>query len=88
MLFTALFYPLALALMAAGFLAFVMLVLKVDILVVGSAVLWFYFLNAALVFSLSKRTLKMLGFYNLFLALVLVVGLLALFSAIGLVLGA
>jgi hypothetical protein len=87
-LLTALFYPLALALVAAGFLAFIMLVLGMDVLVVGSVVLWFYFLSAVLVFSLSKRTLKILGFYNLFLALVLMVGLLSLFSAIAWALGA
>jgi hypothetical protein len=86
-LFAALFYPLAMALAAAGLLAFMMLCFGVDVLVVGSVVLWFYFISAATVFSLSKRALKMLGFYGVFLVLVLVAGALALLSTIGWMLG-
>jgi hypothetical protein len=81
-LFVALFYPLALALMAAGFLAFIMLLLKIDLIVVGSVALWFYFICAVLVFVVSKRVLKMLGFHGLFLVMILVAGVLASLSTI------
>ncbi len=78
----ALFYPFSIATVAAGFLAFVMLIVKMDPLLIATVVLWFYFACAASIYLISKDALKALDVHKLFLGLTLMAGLLAALSAI------
>ena len=77
----ALFYPFTIATIAAGFLAFVMIVLKVDFLTVSTVVLLFYFACAASIYFISERALKAFGFRGLFLGFIITIGILAILSA-------
>ncbi|MDH5442768.1 MAG: hypothetical protein OEX16_00460 [Hadesarchaea archaeon] len=83
----ALFYPFSIATIAAGFLAFVMIVLKVDLLTISTVVLWFYFACAASIYFISERALKAFGFRGLFLGFTITIGVLAVLSAVLFVLG-
>lgn len=85
-LLLALFYPLALAACAAGFIAFVLLLLKFPLLVVSAVVLWFYFICAATVYATSKPVLDLLGIERKFLCLVAAMATFAAISA-GLIIG-
>ena len=78
----ALFYPFTFATIAAGFLAFVMIVIKADILTVSTVVLWFYFACAASIYFISERALKAFGFRGLFLGFIITIGILAILSAV------
>lgn len=78
----ALFYPFAITTMAAGFLALVMILLKLDLLIIATVVLWFYFAAASAIYMISKDVLKALGLHRFFLSLTAAVGVLALLSAI------
>lgn len=78
----ALFYPFTIATIAAGFLAFVMIVLKVDILTVSTVILWFYFACAASIYFISERALKAFGVRGLFLGFIITIGILAILSVI------
>ncbi len=82
----ALFYPFTIVTIAAGFLAFVMIVLKVDIFTVSTVVLWFYFACAASIYFISERALKAFGVRWLFLGFIITIGILAILSVILLVL--
>jgi len=77
----ALFYPFSIATVAAGFLAFVMIVLKADILTVSTVVLWFYFVCAASIYFISERALKAFGVRGVFLGFIITIGVLAILSA-------
>jgi len=77
----ALFYPFTIVTIAAGFLAFVMILLKFDILMVSTVVLWFYFACAASIYFISERALKVFGFRGLFLGFIITIGILAILSA-------
>jgi len=72
-----LFYPFTTALIAAGFLAFVMLVVGVRPLLTSAAMLWFLFACWVAIYALSRPALRALGFNRLFLGLTLTAGLLA-----------
>ena len=78
----ALFYPFTIAIVAAGLLAFVMLLLKLDLLLVATVVLWFYFACAASIYAISRDALRALGMHRLFLGLLLTIGVLAILSAL------
>ncbi len=77
----ALIYPFTIATIAAGFLAFVMIVLKVDIFTVSTVVLWFYFACAASIYFILERALKTFGIRGLFLGFIITIGILAILSA-------
>lgn len=77
----ALFYPFSIATIAAGFLAFVMIVLKIDILMVSTVVLWFYFACAGSIYLISEQALKAFGVRELFLGFTIIIGILAILSA-------
>ena len=77
----ALFYPFTIATIAAGFLAFVMIVVKLDLLVVSTVVLWFYFVCAASIYLISEKALKAFGMRRLFLGFTITVGIFAVLSA-------
>jgi predicted neutral ceramidase superfamily lipid hydrolase len=81
-LLVTIFYPLTFVMIVAGFLAFILLLFNISFLVVGCMVFWFYFLSVAVVFSMIRKPLKMLGFYKLFLALLMAVGALAIISTV------
>lgn len=83
---TALFYPFTIATVAAGFLAFVMIMLNLDLLFIATIVMWFYFACAASIYLISKDALRALGVHRLFLGFTLTAGLLAVLSAAVLVL--
>lgn len=76
-----LFYPFVLATVAAGFLAFVMILLKLDLLLIATVVLWFYFACAASIYAISKDALKALGVHKPFLGFTVTMGVLAVLSA-------
>jgi hypothetical protein len=78
----ALFYPFTLAACAAGFVAFLMLLLKFPMLTVSTIVLWFYFISAASIYLISKSALKSLGMHRLFLGFIVTIGTLAILSAL------
>ena len=78
----ALLYPFTFATIAAGFLAFVMIVLKVDILTVSIVVLWFYFACTASIYFILERALKAFGVRGLFLGFIITIGILAILSAV------
>lgn len=80
-LLLALFYPLALAACAAGFIAFILLLLKFPLLVVSAVVLWFYCICAAAVYVTSKPVLDLLGVGRKFLWLVAAMTIFAAISA-------
>ena len=78
----ALFYPFSIATIAAGFLAFVMIVLKFDFLTISTVVLWFYFACVASIYFISERAIKAFGFRGLFLGFTITIGVLAILSAV------
>lgn len=86
MILTALFFPFTIATVAIGFLAFVMILLNLDLLLVATVVLWFYFACAASIYAISKDALRALGVHRFFLGFTLTIGLLAALSAVVLVL--
>jgi hypothetical protein len=81
-IFFALFYPFTVAAIAAGFLAFVMLVLKISMAAVSAIVLWFYFICAASIYLMSKQAIERLGMRRLFLGLILTISMLAILSSV------
>lgn len=83
----AIFYPFAIASMAAGLVAFIMILLKLDLLLIATIVLWFYFASAASIYAISKNVLKILGVRKYFLSFTVTMGLLAILSAVLLVSG-
>jgi hypothetical protein len=81
-----LFYPLTIAALAAGFIAFIMLVLKFDMLIVSTIVIWFYFLCASSIYLISREVLKLTNAKKLFLAIVISIGTFAGLSTLILIL--
>jgi hypothetical protein len=81
-IFLALFYPFSIATVAAGFLAFIMLMLKLPMLAISTTVLWFYFTCAASIYLMSKQVIESFGMRRLFLSFVVTIGILAILSAI------
>lgn len=74
----SLFYPFALALSVAGFLAFVLLVAGVDPSLVSTVTIWFYFACSAMLCAMLAPALRNLGFHRFFLGYIGILGLLAL----------
>jgi hypothetical protein len=81
-IFFALFYPFTIAAVAAGFLAFIMLVLKVSLAAVSGVVLWFYFICAVSIYVISRQAIERLGMRRLFLGLIVTISMLAILSAV------
>lgn len=78
----ALFYPFTVATMAAGMLAFVMIVFNIDLLLIGMVVLWFYFVSIVSIYFISEEALKKFSVHKLFLTLMITIGILAVLSSI------
>jgi hypothetical protein len=68
--------------MAVGLLAFVMILLKLDLLLIATIVLWFSFSSAAAIYVISKNVLRSLGLHRFFLSFTITIGVLALLSVI------
>jgi len=75
-------YPFAIATMATGLLAFVMILLKLDLLLTATIVLWFSFASTTAIYIISKNILRSLGLHRFFLSFTITIGVLALLSAI------
>lgn len=80
----ALLYPFTLASIAAGFLAFVMIFLKLDLPLISTLVLWFYLACTLSIYSITARALKTFGLHRFFLAFIVVLGLLAVLATLAL----
>lgn len=80
-----LFYPFSLATIAAGFLAFIMIVLNFDTLVISNVVLWYYFACVASIYTVSARALGAFGLSKFFLGFTITIGVLAVLSAAALI---
>lgn len=85
---TALFYPLSITTISAGFLAFVMIVLRIDLLLVGAVTLWFYFASTISIYVITKEALKKFKLQKIFWAIMAVAGSLAVISSLLLLFGA
>ena len=83
----ALFYPLSIATVSAGLIAFVLIVMRMDPLLIGAVTLWFYFVSAVSIYAITKEALKVFGVQKLFLGLMLTVGAFAAFASLLLLLG-
>lgn len=83
----ALFYPFAIATVTAGLLAFVLILLRFDMLLIATVVLWFYFMCAVSIYLISKDALRTIGVNRIFLGFTITIGVLAVLSALMLGLG-
>ncbi|MEM3402141.1 MAG: hypothetical protein QW179_00435 [Candidatus Hadarchaeales archaeon] len=83
-LLTAVALPMSFVMIATGFLAFLMILLKIDQKLMASVVLWFYFIGTAMVFAISKPALKIFGFWKPLILFLGVLGGLAAASTIAL----
>lgn len=82
-----LFYPLSIAAVSAGLMAFVMIIMKMDPLLIGTVVLWFYFVSTISIYVITKEALKAFGLIKLFLGLMVIVGVLATLTSLLFLLG-
>jgi len=76
----ALFYPLSVATISAGLIAFLMILLKMDPLLTSAVTLWFYLISAVSIYLITKEALVTFGVQKIYLGLILTVGFLALAS--------
>jgi hypothetical protein len=74
----ALLYPVALTLLTAGLLAFILLLFKVKLTLVAFVVLWFLSLGLTAVFVISRKALSSFGIQRYFCLAVAVAWLLTL----------
>ena len=82
-----LFYPLSIAAVSAGLIAFVMIIMKMDPLLIGAVVLWFYFISTVSIYAITKEALKAFGVQKLFLAIMVTIGVFAAIASFLLLLG-
>jgi len=66
-LLSALFYPLTVAMISAGLVAAVMIILKVRMIAVATVVFWFYWVCVASIYFMSRKLAEMLEMKKLFL---------------------
>jgi len=66
-LLSALFYPLTVAMISAGLVAAVMIILKVRMIAVATVVFWFYWVCTASIYMMSRKLAEMLEMKKLFL---------------------
>ena len=85
-LVSALFYPLSIATIAAGLLAFVMILLKVRMLIVATVVIWFYWVCVLPIYLMSRPLAETLGMKKIFLGFFATTSLLTTLATILLVL--
>lgn len=78
----ALLYPFTLASIAAGFLAFVMIFMKLEPPLVYASVLWFYLVCTLSIYLVTGKALKAFGLSKFFLAFMAILGLLAVLTTL------
>ena len=83
----ALLYPLSTVTIAAGFLALVMIVFNIDVFLIGTVVLWFYFFSTVTIYAISKEALKAMGFNRFYVGFMVTIGVLATLALLLLLLG-
>ncbi len=81
-LLAALFYPLSIVTIAAGFIAFIMILLKIRMLVTATVVFWFYWACSLPIYRMSKPLAEMLGVKKVFFGFFAAVSTLAALSTI------
>lgn len=81
-LILALFYPFTIATCMAGFIAFLMLLLKFPILAASTVMLWFYLACAASIYIVSKPAVRLLEMQKPFLLFTFTVCIFAVLSTI------
>ncbi len=81
-LVSALFYPLSIATIAAGLVAFIMILLKVRMLIVATVVIWFYWVCVLPIYLMSRPLAETLGMKKIFLGFFATISVLAVLSAI------
>lgn len=81
-LLAALFYPLTVAMVSAGLIAALMIILKIPMLVVATVVFWFYWACAASIYLMSRKLAEMLGMKKLFLGFFVTTSVLTALSTI------
>jgi hypothetical protein len=85
-LLVGLFYPLTVAMIFAGLIAVLMIILKVRMIVVAAAVFWFYWACVAAIYLMSRKLLEMLEMKKIFLGFFITTSLLTMLATILLVL--
>ena len=68
-------------------MAFLMILMKMNLLLIGTVVLWFYFISTISIYVITKAALKAFGLIKLFLGLMTIVGVLATLTSLLLLLG-
>lgn len=68
-------YPLCMLLLAAGFLAFVLSILKVEFLKISCMVWWFLFGGLAILFHVSREILRKLRLELILVVLLTITGI-------------
>ncbi|KUO40295.1 MAG: hypothetical protein APZ16_06080 [Candidatus Hadarchaeum yellowstonense] len=76
----ALFYPLTVVSISAGLIAFLMLILKMDPLLIATVTLWFYLISIVSIYLITREALKALRMQQVFLGLIITIGALAVMS--------
>ncbi|MFH1820817.1 MAG: hypothetical protein ABH852_00020 [Methanobacteriota archaeon] len=84
---TALLYPFSIATISAGLIAFVMIVLQMDLLLIGAVTLWFYFLSAVSIYAVMKEAIKIFRVQKIFLSLIVTFGVFAVLASLLILLG-
>jgi hypothetical protein len=82
-----LLYPLSIAAVSAGLMAFAMILVRADPLLIGAVVLWFYFISTILIYVITKEALKAFRMKKLFLGMMSIVGALAALASLLILLG-
>ena len=83
----SLFYPLSIATVSAGLIAFLMLVLKMDPLLIGAVTLWFYFISTVSIYVVTKEALRAFGVHTFYFGLMITIGIFAILASLFLLLG-
>jgi hypothetical protein len=81
-IFAAAIYPFTLATIATGFLALILILAEFKPLEVTTIVSWFYFISMVMIYSITRRILKLINLHRVFQGFILVFGVLAILSSI------
>jgi len=83
---TALLYPIAMMMVTAGLLAFVLLLFGVEFPQVSFTVLWFLSFGITALFVISRKILKSLGYEKIFVMIVAISWVLSILQSVVLLL--
>jgi hypothetical protein len=85
-LLVALFYPLTVAMISAGLIAALMIILKVRMLLVATVVFWFYWVCVTSIYLMSRKLAEMLEMKKLFFGFFVTTSILTALTTVLLVL--